>query len=196
MRYQYDLAFQPTGQHSNAGALSRLPRGNTTVGEREELGNCKQIKTLPVRARHIQESTRADSTLSQVCWYTMRGWPSDAPEDLNPYYQRHYELGGEVGCLFWVPKVVIPTEYQSKVLTELHLSHPGIVRMKGLAHMHVWWPVVDSDIEQIVHNRPDCQSVWNQPLTVTRHLWPQATSAWERIHVDCPGPFWVRCFYW
>ena len=98
-------------------------------------------------------------------------------------------MGVEVGCLFWGLRVVIPKQYWAKVLTELHSSHPGIVRMKGLARMHVWWPGIDSDIEQTVHNCPDCQSVRNQPATVTLHPWPQATRAWERIHVDYAGPF-------
>lgn len=43
-------------------------------------------------------------------------------------------------------------EYQSVVLNELHVheNHPGIVRMKSLARMHVWWPNLDIDIESKV----------------------------------------------
>lgn len=49
--------------------------------------NCFQyLETLPVRAQHIREATRADPELSQVCLYTVSGWPSDVPEELKPYY--------------------------------------------------------------------------------------------------------------
>ena len=121
--------------------------------------NIQQLETLPVRAHRIREVTRADPTLSRVCRYTISGCPSDVPEDLKPYYQRHFELRVDIGCLFWDPMVVIPKHYQAKVLMVLHLSHPGIVPMKELAHMHVWWPGIDSDTEQTVQNCPDCQSV-------------------------------------
>ena len=53
---------------TNADALSRLPQGNITVGEGEELGatvfNIQQLETLPVRAHHIQEATTADPPLT------------------------------------------------------------------------------------------------------------------------------------
>ena len=35
--------------------------------------------------------------------------------------------------------MVIPVKYQEIMLAELHLKHPGIVRTKALARLHVWW---------------------------------------------------------
>ena len=95
----------------------------------------------------------------------------------------------EAGCLFWGPRVVIPKKYHQPVLAELHSSHPGIVRMKGLARSHVWWSGVDADIEQMVHNFQGCQSTRNQLAKAPLHSWPWAASVWERIHVDYAGPF-------
>lgn len=82
--------------------------------------NIQQIETLPVKAGHIWEATRADPTLSQVCQYTMSGWPSDVPEDLNPCYWRDYELGVEVGC--WGPRVVIPKQFDQPLYMYLFLT--------------------------------------------------------------------------
>ena len=46
-----------------------------------------------------------------------------------------------------------------KMLEELHVGHPGIVRMKELARSYFWWPNVDLEIEQTVRNCSSCQQV-------------------------------------
>ena len=76
-----------------------------------------------------------------------------------------------------------------KVLKVLHCTHPGMVRMKGLARAHVWWPNIDQQIEQRVHDRDACQGVRNQPPTTVLHPWTWPDSPWKRIHVDFAGSF-------
>ena len=49
----------------------------------------------------------------------------DVPEDLKPYYRRRCEMGVEVGCLFWGPRVVIPKQYRAKVLIRVALEPSG-----------------------------------------------------------------------
>ena len=132
-------------QHSNADGFSRLPRpGPAGVRDDTEVGttafNLHQIEALPLSAQQLKEATLKDPQLSKVMRYTQEGWPSEVPTDLKAYHQRKAELGVEAGCLFWGTRVVIPGKLHPVVLAELHASHPGIVRMKGLARAHVWWP--------------------------------------------------------
>ena len=89
--------------------------------------------------------------------------------------------------------MVIPVKHQEAVLAELHLNHPGIVRMKALARLHVWWPTLDSDIEQIVRNCEVCQTHGKAPLTSDNcWIWPHR--AWQRVHVDYCGPLDGKSF--
>ena len=55
------------------------------------------------------------------------------------YIYRKTELPVESYCLIWGNRVIIPFHLRNKILTELHENHPGIVRMKALAHSYVWW---------------------------------------------------------
>ena len=109
--------------------------------------------------------------------------------DFRPYFHRRNELTMEAGCLLWGMRVVIPESCRKDVLKELHASHPGMVKMKSLACVHVWWPKIDKDIEQIVRECESCQSVRNAPPSALLHPWAWPDGPWKRIHVDFAGPF-------
>ena len=84
---------------------------------------------------------------------------------------------------------MIPESRRKEVLEELHTSHPGIVRMKSLARIHVWWPGIDKSIEQTVRSCPACQSMRNKPPLALLHPWAWPDRPWKQIHVDFAGPF-------
>ena len=127
--------------------------------------------------------------LSSVLRYVREGWPSELPDALQPYFQRKLEIGVDRECLFLGSRVIIPVSCQKRVLAELHSGYQGIVKMKGLARSHVWWPGMDKQIEEVVHQCLACQQTRNQPPPAPLHSWPWAASPWERIHVDFAGPF-------
>ena len=89
---------------------------------------------------------------------------------------------------FGEPKLSFPTKLRPQILQELHDSHPGIVRMKGLARSRVWWPSITRDIETCVQSCVACQGQRNQPPPVPLHPWPLSREPWERIHIDFAGP--------
>ena len=70
---------------------------------------------------------------------------------------------------------MIPAKYQESVLAELHLNHPGIVRMKALARLHVWWPTLDTDIEQLVRSCEICQTSHGKAPSTTDNTTDMAT---------------------
>lgn len=113
----------------------------------------------------------------------------NTPEELRFYRAKREEFTVEDGCLLRGTRVVIPSRYRQEVLSELHLNHPGMVRMKSLARLHVWWPNLDGDIEQTVKDCIDCQANrCRAPFKVVNPwIWP--TRPWQRLHVDFAGPF-------
>ena len=74
------------------------------------------------------------------------------------------------------------------ILSDLHVGHPGIVRMKALPRMHVWWPNLDQQIETLVKECLECQFQQPEaPKVSNAWIWPN--KPWTHIHVDFAGPF-------
>ena len=56
----------------------------------------------------------------------------------------------------WGLRVIIPYKYRERIINDLHDQHPGIVRMKTLSRIHVWYPYIDKGIENCVKSCYEC----------------------------------------
>ena len=120
-----------------ADALSRLPLPSTVDDEAVYNVEDRLIHSLPITHKEITPATRVDRILSQVLGYVKHGWPQYVDgQRLQPYFNRRFELSVEQDCLLWGLRVIIPFRYQKDILEELHLGHPGVVRMKELGRSY------------------------------------------------------------
>ena len=195
--YYYTIQYKPTAQHGNADALPRLPQVTTTPDalclDQEVHAIQRVVEKLLIQATDIQQATRRDPVLSQVVRYTVQGWPpGDVAAELKPYYHHQHELTTENDCLLWGMRVIIPGRFRQQVLSELHQSHPGIVRMKSMARIYVWWPGMDHDIEALVRDCVSCSQSRDCPQMAPLHPWEYPRNPWQRLHVDFAGPFCAR----
>ena len=82
--------------------------------------------------------------MSKVVNCVCNGWPIAVPEcmmdALKPYLNEHMEICEVKGVPLRDWCVIVPQELQSKVITMLHQTHRGIVRMETMARLYVWWP--------------------------------------------------------
>ena len=148
----------------------------------------------PVTAKEVALYTNRDSMLSNVINYINYGWPRKIEEQLKPYFRRKSELSDENSCILWGGRVIIPMQLRTKVLTEIHDIHPGIVKMKNLARSYVWWPSMDEDIENISKLSTSCQIHQNMSLKAPMHPWENSQTPWGRIHIDFAGPYLGKMF--
>ena len=194
--YQYDIEYRSTAKHANADCLSRLPLQIEKPEDVDEvrLVNILQIESLPLSAEQIRKATRADPVLSRVLEYTLKDWLEERSPEIAAYYQKRHEITIEDGCLVWGIRVIVPKPFHERVLKELHSGHPGIVRMKSLARLHVWWPNLDKDILSVVRGCVKCQLTRNKPPQAPLQPWDWPKLPWQRIHIDFAGPFMNRTF--
>ena len=197
--YSYSIEYKPTKQHGNADCLSRLPLDTDPAFERYQslhpvvnLIQQNQITQLPVSAHEVKNATAEDPVLKQVLAKIKAGWPkiqTNLPSELQPYFNRSFQLTVQEGCILCGLKVVIPSSLRERVLEEIHEGHTGIVKMKSMARIHVWWPKIDVDIERTVGKCTACQENSRDPVRAPLHPWEQPKQPWMRIHVDFAGPF-------
>ena len=190
--YDYDIRYRPGKSHANGDTFSRLPLSTTPTstpqpGETVLLFEC--LSVTPLTVTDIRRGTDRDPLLSRIRTYTLQGWPSSLTEgELQPYWRRRDEISVSDHILLWGSRVIVPPKARERVLEVLHSTHPGVSRMKSLARSYVWWPSMDSEIEQSVKNCQACQQHLNAPAKAPLHPWEWPERAWSRVHVDYAGP--------
>ena len=105
-----------------------------------------------------------------------------------------YGLGAVLSHLFSRNRVVVPSKERARVVEELHKAHPGICCMKALARSYVWWPKIDTHLEQKVRQCSPCQENRKSPPEAPLHPWDWPTKPWVRLHLDYAGPFLGKMF--
>ena len=146
----------------NADGLSRLPlpSNEPTVGEEGvTMFNVAHIQALQLTFQDTKLATKYDATLSRVLDYGKRGWPKEISNDVQPYVQYQTELSVENNCLLWGTRIVIPKSLQDTFLKSLHDNHPGINRMKAVAHCYFCWIGLEKDVENLEKFCENCQAV-------------------------------------
>lgn len=191
--YKFTLIHKSGKLLGNADALSRLPAPEKELAvpvPAEWINLVNFMNHTPVTAELVAKETSTDPTLAQVMKLCHSGWSVESQNNpcLIPYQRRESELSLQSGCILWGRRVIIPNSLRNTLLEELHVSHPGVSRMKELARSYIWWPGLDADIEQFVLNCSSCLSIRASPKSSPLHPWEWPSNPWYRVHVDYAGP--------
>ena len=155
----------------------------------------EHLDTTPIISAMMREWTRKDPVLAQVVRLLEERWPDTVKsEELLPYYHQRTELSLQDGCVLWGTRVLIPAPGRADILQELHVTHPGMSRMKALARSYMYWPGIDKDIERLVSDCATCQEHRNVPPSTELHPWEWPDKPWSRLHADFAGPFLGHMF--
>ena len=120
-QYQYSIEYRKTSDHSNAGALSRLPVGPMPIlmgGRCADVDTVCTIKTVSLQLNPTDPGTVAkesakDSIISNV---KREGWPPKgatnedikADRSMEAFRKLAVSLSTAYGCLLYGSRVVIP----------------------------------------------------------------------------------------
>ena len=60
----------------------------------------------------------------------------------------------------------------------------GIIERVEYTSSYVWWPKIDSVIEETVRSRPQCSNNRTAPPAASLHPWTWLSIPWQRLHVN------------
>lgn len=188
--FDYTIQYSK-GCDNNADAFSRLPLSVDNECAAVEKNYLNFILDSGYQVDHlaVKAETAKDIELSKVFTAIQTGNFSGLEKTkYQPYLIRSSELSIEFGVVMWGYRIVIPNKLRHKLLQSVHASHFGIVKTKSLARSFMWWPGIDSDIENFIKSCNACLSVRPDPPKAALIPWEATENVWTRIHIDFAGP--------
>ena len=160
--YDFNLIYEP-GTGNIADGLSRLPVTSpvTEVKFVEEHVNFVKKDGTLLSIEEIQEAGKKDTELQKVVIAVSEGW-SKSDESLRQLKLLKDELTYAQGLLWCGRRICVPAPLREKALRLAHEAHQGIVRSKQRLRASLFWPGMDSDIEEFCRNCETCVRL--QPL--------------------------------
>ena len=194
-RYNFDVEFTPGKENSVADFLSRfLP------ASREEVDisavDCDEDEILLVHdvdwdIEELKSATSADEELQLIRKYTRDGWPKDVSASLKRFLEVRHEIWEHDGIVRRGFAVLVPSGLRNKVLAKYHDQncHLGITRFKDAIRQVIWWPKINSDVENFVKSCSLCQLSGKSKKPVPPPLVHETPpEPWTEIQIDIKGP--------
>ena len=139
---------------------------------------------LPLSVKDVAKATREDKVFGKLLSAVRSGELDKNDIDMKPFSSIFENLYVEQGVIRHGSRVVVPTKQQERLLSELHMTHMGIVKMKLVSREYFWWPQINKQIEAIAKSCEGCNKYRKRPAPAPLCPWPYARRPMERVHVD------------
>lgn len=160
LKYNLKLIYIPGKFLYVADLLSRNFNKNDKSPEIEDLNEfIHSVNVTDERLESLKKSLNNDKCLSELNQMIINGWPknnSALSVDLKFYWKNRNNIFID-DLLFLNKRLIIPQELRPEILLQLHSSHLGIEKTKKRARSLVYWPQIDTDIENIISKCLTCR---------------------------------------
>lgn len=189
--FDYQIQHRTSKEHANVDYFSRNPvlLDTKLINFIEDSYQVNQLtisiitESPTITYKKIVQETEQDTTLKTLKNKLLSG------EIQNPEFTVHS------GIIMRGTRVYIPEKLRPAILKELHQTHIGVVKMKGIARSLCYWPGIDAEIEALVKACQNCAEVKKSPEKAPLHTWQEPEQPWQRIHADYAGPFKDHYFF-
>jgi len=191
--YDFKVIYKP-GRTNIADALSRLNSTQPNFNSRHDFQDvCDIVQMIAVQStpvalstKDVEEESKTDSELEMVRTCLKTGnWSSCANSSFEHVKD---ELCASNSLILRGTRLVMPKSLRLQTLKLAHEGHQGIVKTKWRLRSKVWWPKIDSEVEDFCKRCHGCQVVsdYIPPEPMARTLPPD--KPWKDCAADLMGP--------
>ena len=141
--------------------LSVQDNRGETAKDAESINMLQHLLVSDDTLKIIQHETKQDATMQELEAIIKNGWPDNqnkVPENLRDYYSFCDELGLQNGLIFKGERLVVPGGAKDYIRSRVHSSHIGIQGCLRRARESVYWPGMNSDLEEFISKCPTCNA--------------------------------------
>ena len=147
------------------------------------------INNLPISKKRLlefQTESEKDQDLQNLKQYTLKGWPekSNVEYPLKPYYSIRDEISYHEGLLLKQDRIITPLSLRKEMMSVIHQGHFGIEKCKQRARSSVYWPGINSEIDNLISNCSTCLTYRNKQRRETMILHDVPEQPWIKVATD------------
>lgn len=166
--YSFTLIYKPGKYLYIADTLSRAaaPSTGASLPPRDHLEAQAQVcaltasnSVIDTHFLQIQKCTRDDIDIQNLIKVIKRGWPNEKdklPVDLKCYWNIRDELTINFGMVWKGNRILIPKCMRHDILKKIHSSHLGLEKCKLRARETVYWPNINTQLQDYLSNCQAC----------------------------------------
>ncbi|CAC5384944.1 unnamed protein product [Mytilus coruscus] len=146
---------------------------------------CKKV--LLIAPKRLQGMLLQDEELQILSKVIKKGWPINKNAvdlKIQKYFQFREELTIQNGLIFKSDRVVVPNSARADLIEKAHSSHIGIQGCLRRARECLYWPNMNSDIENYIKTCETCNIFNMEQQKESLHSHELCTRPWEKIACD------------
>jgi hypothetical protein len=185
--FDYEIQYVKGNTIPHVDALSRLdfdPEGMLQAEESKEEACIHWNKTDLFSMQEVKDETQRDPVLRGIFERISKNrWSNCSPAE-RPFKAKRQTLSVEDGVLCTGDQAVLPPTLRAKILAAAHNDiHCGTLATRNRLRLEAWWPGYCNDVDNFVKACSKC-AVLKPEVRKFTHAWPEASKAWERVHMD------------
>lgn len=159
--YNTNVLYVPGKELHIADQLSRAYLQNemsTEFSEYEEV--IHSINMSSEKELIFQQESLKDEIISNIMKVYQNGWPSEKkklPCNIKQYWKFKTNIYVDNGLVFLGERIMVPKSLRQDMLKMLHESHIGITKTQMRARQILYWPGIDTDIENFIASCRICE---------------------------------------